>query len=129
MCGMALPHDAEAMTTLATSQGTPATTQLGPHGEPARLDVLLALLERRELSATELRFLLAVFQGQATEDQLARVLARTAPEVRRLGDRLRLADVVRRSRREQDSDLTFSITPRGLAIVKPLVTAIQGADR
>lgn len=117
------------MTLGATRQETRATSQLGPYGEPARLDALLALLERRELSVTELRFLLAVFHGQTTEGQLVRVLARTNQEVRRLGVRLHLADLVRRSRRQENSERTFAITPRGLATLKPLVTAIQSADR
>jgi DNA-binding MarR family transcriptional regulator len=98
-----------------------------PYGDAARLDVVLTLLERRELSATELRFLLAVFQGHATERQLARILARTGDEVRRLGRRLHLAGLVRRSQHEEDT--TFAITPLGIATLKPLVTAAQGGDR
>jgi DNA-binding MarR family transcriptional regulator len=98
-----------------------------PYGDVARLDAVLTLLERRELSATELRFLVAVFQGHATGHQVARILARTGDEVRRMGRRLQLAGLVRRSHDEQDT--TFAITPLGIATLKPLVTAAHGGDR
>jgi hypothetical protein len=88
-----------------------------------RLDVLLELLERRELSPEELRVLLAVAGGEVSLASLAETLQKPTRPVRRAAWRLYLAGMLRQRHDPATEGPAFGITTRGLAALKPLVTA------
>jgi hypothetical protein len=96
-----------------------------PHARRAarRLDLLLELLERRELSPVELRVLLAVADGELPLGRLAGPLRKPTRLVRRAAWRLYLAGMLRQRHDSATEGPAFGITTRGLAAVKPLMTA------
>jgi len=96
--------------------------------EPA-LDLVLELLERRELSAAELRILLAVFDREATVSELAESLRRDAGEIRRIGARLYARGFLRRRHESSRMETVVGITRAGLATVRPLLSAAGDGDR
>ena len=98
-----------------------------PHAQRAarRLDILLELLERRELSPEELRVLLAVAGGELSLGRLAETLRKPTHLVRRAAWRLYLAGMLRQRHDSATQGPAFGITTRGLAAVKPLVTAAE----
>jgi hypothetical protein len=94
-------------------------------GQPMRigngqrqLDLLLELLERREL-----RILLAVAGGELSLGRLAEALDKPTRLVRRAAWRLYLAGMLRQRHDSATQGPAFAITIRGLAALKPLVTA------
>jgi hypothetical protein len=89
-----------------------------------RLDVLLELLERRKLTATELRMLLAFADGERPLRDLGALLDQPPAALRRTASRLRLDGMLRES-----EGRAFAITPRGLTALKPLLTAAGGRLR
>ena len=91
-----------------------------------RLDLLLELLERRELSPEDLRVLLAVAGGELSLGRLAQVLDKPTRLVRRAAWRLYLAGMLRQRHESGSQGPAFAITTRGLAALKPLVTAAAG---
>ena len=88
-----------------------------------RLDVLLELLERRELSPTELRILLAVGHAEAGLEELSVRLAKPKRAVRRSAWRLYLEGMLSQRNDGASQEPAFAITTRGLAALKPLITA------
>ena len=88
-----------------------------------RLDVLLELLERRDLGPSELRILLAVGQQEATLGELSRRLEQPEATVRKSAWQLALDGMLRQERDEVTKEPAFAITPRGVATLKPLITA------
>jgi hypothetical protein len=97
-----------------------------PHAQRAarRLDLLLELLERRELSP-ELRVLLAVSDGELSLGRLAEALDKPTRLVRRAAWRLYLAGMLRQRHDSATQGPAFAITIRGVAALKPLVTAAR----
>src|SRR3954465_8367564 len=101
-----------------------------PHVVPAgrwsarRLDVLLALLERRDLSPTELRVLLAVVHRERSLRDLTELFEKSSARLRRTARRLYLEGMLRQ-RHDDSGEPLFAITPRGLAALKPLITAAR----
>jgi hypothetical protein len=99
-----------------------------PHTRRAarRLDLLLELLERRELSPEELRVLLAVAGGELSLSRLAETLRKPTRLVRRAAWRLYLEGMLRQRHDSATEGPAFAITSRGVAALKPLVTASHG---
>jgi len=93
-----------------------------------RLDVLLALLERRDMSPTELRVLLAVVHRERSLRDLAELFEKSGASFRRTARRLHLEGMLRQ-RHDDSGEPLFAITPRGLAAVKPLMTAARCGTR
>jgi DNA-binding MarR family transcriptional regulator len=88
-----------------------------------RLDVVLELLERRELSPTELRILLAVGHREAHLGELSSHLEKPKTTVRRDAWRLYLNGMLRQHHDSETNEPVFAITTRGVAALKPLITA------
>jgi hypothetical protein len=86
------------------------------------LDRGLELLEQRRLSATELRLLLALLDGEAPVRTLAQTLRLTDTQVRRAGARLYVRNLIR-WRDGDDRATMLDVTPAGLATVRPLLAA------
>ena len=87
------------------------------------LDTLLELLERRRLSATELRILLAVLGSEMPVHELAESFGRPPVEIRRNGARLYARGLLNWRHDGASKGAVFAITPAGLATLRPLVTA------
>src|SRR5689334_3686874 len=81
-------------------------------GNRQRLDLLLELLERRELSPEELRVLLAVAGGELSLGRLAKTLDKPTRLVRRAAWRLYLAGMLRQRHDSATQGPAFAITIR-----------------
>jgi hypothetical protein len=91
-----------------------------------RLDLLLELLERRSMTATDLRVLLAVIDRERSLRELVDLVTRPAASVRKTAGRLCLAGMLRQTHDPHTDGPAYAITPRGLAALKPLLTAAGG---
>jgi DNA-binding MarR family transcriptional regulator len=87
------------------------------------VDRALGLLERRRLSATELRILLAVVDREVSVSELADAFGRRPLEIRRAAARLYARGLLRWRHDAMRREAVFAITPAGLATVRPLLTA------
>ena len=87
------------------------------------LDALLELLERRRLSATELRILLAVLGSEMPVHELAESFGRPPVEIRRAGARLYARGLLNWRHEAASKEAVFAITPAGLTTLRPRVTA------
>jgi DNA-binding MarR family transcriptional regulator len=95
---------------------TPAVAQ-------ATLDRILELFERRKLSATELRMLLALIDRGAGVSDLANALDRSPGEITRAGRRLSSRGLIRWHHVGLRKETRFDITSSGLTTVRALLTA------
>lgn len=93
------------------------------------LDGLLELLERRRLSATELRILLAVFGREVPVSELAESFGRPAVEIRRTGARLYARGLLRWRHDAASEEAVFGVTPAGLTTLRPLLTAAASGSQ
>ena len=85
------------------------------------MDKLLATLEGCELSATELRVLLRLTEGEVTPAELAKELGQPLRKVTRVGNRLAMRGLLRRRfERGTRSYFVFGIAPGGLTALQPL---------
>jgi hypothetical protein len=91
------------------------------------LDGLLELLERRRLSATELRILLAVLDREVPVSELAETFGRRSLDIRSAAARLYARGLLRWRHDARSSEAVFGITRAGLATVRPLLTAAAAA--
>jgi predicted transcriptional regulator len=89
---------------------------------------VLELLERRHLSATESRVLLAVLDREASLCELAEALDRRPIEIRRAGRSLAGRGLVRWRHVGVRKATRLTITPGGLATVQGLLTAAGRAS-
>jgi DNA-binding MarR family transcriptional regulator len=103
---------------VSASRPTPAVRRAS-----RRLDVLLELLERRDCSPTELRILLAVGHREAHLGELSARLEKPKTTVRRGAWRLYLDGMLRQHHDSETNEPVFAITTRGVAALKPLITA------
>jgi sugar-specific transcriptional regulator TrmB len=91
------------------------------------MDNLLATLEDCELSATELRVLLRLTEGEVTAAELAKELGQPQRKVNRVGNRLAMRGLVRRRfERGTRSYFVFGIAPCGLTALQPLRQWLPG---
>jgi DNA-binding MarR family transcriptional regulator len=113
------------MVTLAPAPNPhPTDGNAGVEGQPGRqLDRLLALVERRALSALELRILLHLLDGELTVLQLAEALDRSPTDVVLATRRLSRGGFARRRSSGPTREPVFSSTPAGALAVRPLLTA------
>jgi DNA-binding MarR family transcriptional regulator len=88
------------------------------------LDRLLELLERRRLSIAELRMLLALLDSDVPGAELAYVFGRRSVEIRRAAARLDARGLLRWRHDAGSREPAFAITPAGLAMIRPLLTAV-----
>jgi hypothetical protein len=91
------------------------------------LDQLLASLERGELSASELRILLAVLDRDITVSELARTLGRPPAEIRHTGERLYARGLLSWRDDARSGETTLGTTRAGVATVRPVLTAVAGS--
>lgn len=103
-----------------------AQTRAAPTPKLA-LDGLLELLERRRLSATELRILLAVLDREVAASELAETFGRRSLDIRRAAARLYARGLLRWRHDTGRREAVFGITRAGLATVRPLLTAAGAA--
>jgi predicted transcriptional regulator len=103
-----------------------AQTRAAPTAKLA-LDGLLELLERRRLSATELRILLAVLDREVPVSELAETFGRRSLDIRRAAARLYARGLVRWRHDAWSGEAVFGITRAGLATVRPLLIAAGAA--
>jgi hypothetical protein len=87
------------------------------------LDQVLELLERRGLSASELRVLLAVRHNEVTVSDLSRTLGRPPVEIRRIGARLYALGFLRWRHDGRTMETVLGATRAGLTAVRPLTAA------
>jgi DNA-binding MarR family transcriptional regulator len=87
------------------------------------LDRTLDILERRRLSAAELRVLVELVDHEATVGELANTLGRQAAEIACTSRRLAVRGLIRRRHGPDDVPTVLSITQTGVATVRPLLTA------
>jgi hypothetical protein len=90
------------------------------------LDRLLELVGRRRLSASELRILLRLVDGDAGIPELAEALDERPVDVRRCGRRLSARGLVSWRHAGSLKHTQLAITPAGLTAVRALVTAAGG---
>ncbi len=95
----------------------------GATREPFELDLVLSLIERRSLSALELRLLLQLHTGQASVRQLADQLGRDNTEVLLAAERLTGRGFARRLWVGPDREAIYSIGKPGILAIEPLLTA------
>jgi DNA-binding MarR family transcriptional regulator len=95
---------------------TPAVAQ-------ATLDRILELFERRKLSATELRVLLALTDRGTGVSDLAEALDENPGEITRAGRSLSSRGLVRWHHVGSRKETRFDITSSGLTTVRALLTA------
>ena len=88
------------------------------------LDRLLELLERRKLSATELRVLLALIERGAGVSDLAEALDQSPDEITRAGRSLSMRGLIRWHHVGLRKETRFDITSSGLTTVRALLTAV-----
>lgn len=84
---------------------------------------VLELLERRPMSATELRILLAVLDGEAAASALARRLDRRSPDIERAAERLYARGLLRWRHDRRRNEPILALTATGLATIRPLLTS------
>ena len=89
----------------------------------ATLDRILELFERRKLSATELRVLLALIERGAGVSDLAEALDRSPDEITRAGRSLSMRGLIRWHHVGSRKETRFDITSSGLTTVRALLTA------
>jgi DNA-binding MarR family transcriptional regulator len=94
-----------------------------PRGATGGFDRVLDMLERRRLPPTEARLLLALIHREAAVGDLAETLERHESTVARAGRRLAARGLVRRNLPAGGSATVLSITPAGLATIRPLLSA------
>jgi hypothetical protein len=105
----------------------------GPQPGAARagatpLDQVLESLERWRLSASELRILLAVLDGDVTVSELASTLGRPRAEIRLTGERLYARGLLRWRDDARSGETVLGTTGAGVATVRPLLTAVGIPD-
>jgi hypothetical protein len=88
------------------------------------LDRVLELLERRWLSASDLRIMLAVKDGDAAISDLAKSLGWRSDEVRRGAARLYGHGLLRWAHNAGREEAIVGSTRSGLATLQPLLTAV-----
>jgi hypothetical protein len=93
-----------------------------PAAARASLDRMLELLDRRRLSAMDLRLLLALTDGRATPGELARMLTRHPLVIRYAARRLKSLGLVRHQT-DSERGPVLSITWTGITAVRPLLAA------
>lgn len=96
--------------------GEPTPTRRGA------LDQMLQLLERRRLSPTELRILLAVHDREITASELAETFGQRSLEIRRAAARLYARGLLQWRHDRGHEDATFAITQAGVMTVRPFLT-------
>ena len=87
------------------------------------LDRVLELVERRKLSATELRVLLALLDREACLADLAEVLDERPDEITRASRRLSMRGLIRWHHVGRRKQTRLEITSSGLTTVRALLTA------
>ena len=90
----------------------------------ATLDRILELFERRKLSATELRVLLALIDRGAGVSDLAEALDQSPDEITRAGRSLSMRGLIRWHHVGSRKVTQFDITSSGLTTVRALLTAV-----
>jgi predicted transcriptional regulator len=95
----------------------------GAAADAPALDQVLELLERRGLSASELRVLLAVRNNEVTVSELSRTLGRPPVEIRRTGARLYALGLLRWRHDTRTTETVLGATGAGLTAVRPLTAA------
>jgi DNA-binding MarR family transcriptional regulator len=98
----------------------------------ATLDRVLELVERRKLSATELRVLLALLDRGACLSDLAEALDARPDQITRAGRRLSMRGLIRWHHVGRRQQTRLEITSSGLTTVRALLTAAcatSAADR
>ena len=89
----------------------------------ATLDRVLELVERRKLSTTELRVLLALLDRGACLSDLAEALDERPDEITRAGRRLSMRGLIRWHHVGRRKQTRLEITSSGLTTVRALLTA------
>ena len=89
----------------------------------ATLDRVLELVERRKLSATELRVLLALLDRGACLSDLAEALDARPDQITRAGRRLSMRGLIRWHHVGRRQQTRLEITSSGLTTVRALLTA------
>jgi len=89
----------------------------------ATLDRMLEMVERRELSATELRLLLALLDRDAGLSDLAAALHLRPDEITRAGRSLSMRGLIRWHHVGRRTETRLAITSSGLTTVRALLTA------
>ena len=89
----------------------------------ATLDRVLELVERRKLSATELRVLLALLDRGASLADLAEALDERPDEITRASRRLSMRGLIRWHHVGKRTQTRLEITTSGLTTVRALLTA------
>lgn len=89
----------------------------------ARLDRVLELVERRNVSATELRVLLALVDRGACLADLADALDQRPDEITRAGRRLSMRGLIRWHHVGRRKQTRLEISSSGLTTVRALLTA------
>jgi DNA-binding MarR family transcriptional regulator len=92
----------------------------------ATLDRVLELFERRRLSATEMRVLLALADRGAGVSELAHALDQSPAEVTRVGRRLSARGLIRWNHVGRRKETRFEITSSGLTTLRALMAAAIG---
>ena len=105
-------------------------TRASPRDGPTRavaqatLDRVLELFERRGLSATELRVLLALLDRGARLSDLAEALDQRPSEITRAGRSLSMRGLTRWHHAGRRKETRLEITSSGLTTVRALLTAV-----
>lgn len=107
---------------LARDHRVDSATRGAAAAAPA-LDQVVEFLERRGLSASELRVLLAVRNNEVTVSELARTLGRPPVEIRRTGARLYALGLLRWRHDARSMETVLGATRAGLTAVRPLTAA------
>ena len=94
-----------------------------PASARGALDRVLELVERRQLSATELRVLLRLLDQEATLPKLADALAQRPVEIRRAGRRLAMRGLVQWRHVGRRAQTRLALTAAGMATMRALLTA------
>jgi DNA-binding MarR family transcriptional regulator len=94
-----------------------------------RLDRVLELVERRKLSATELRVLLALLDRGACLPDLAEALDRRPDEITRASRSLSMRGLIRWHHVGRHKQTRLEITSSGLTTVRALLTAADQSIR
>jgi len=94
----------------------------------ATLDRVLELVERRKVSATELRVLLALLEEGACLPDLAEALDQRPDEITRAARSLSMRGLIRWHHVGSRKQTRLEITSSGLTAVRPLLTAAGPAS-
>jgi DNA-binding MarR family transcriptional regulator len=94
----------------------------------ATLDRVLELVERRSLSATELRVLLALLDRGGSLPDLAETLDRSPDEITRAGRSLSMRGLIRWHHVGRRKQSRLEITSSGLTTVRALLTAADATS-